>query len=183
MSVLVAAHTLGEISAWRLSNLQMQKVLYIAHMLHLGRTATPLFPERFEAWEWGPVVPTLYRHNKAFKSAPIQPFASGSYQAGSTQFLAVEDAYALTRLMTPGQLISCLHKPGGAWEKHYDASGSSVIQNSDIVDEFGKFVWPSNDAVAWAERMAEEVAARPSRYLDDSNERAFRSRVLEARIH
>ena len=183
MSVLVAAHTLGELSAWQLTNLHMQKVLYVGHMLHLGRTGTPLFVERFEAWEYGPVVPQLYRYAKAYKSGPIPPFHGKSFEAGSAQYRAVEDAYALTRLMTPGQLIQCLHKPGGAWEKHYEPGGGGTIQNSDIIEEFGKFVWPSDDAVAWAERMAEQIAAAPSQYLDSSHERAFRERVLAARLH
>jgi uncharacterized phage-associated protein len=184
MTVFIAARTLGEISEWRVSNLQMQKALYVAHMLHLGRTAQPLFAEHFEAWDFGPVVPQLYQKLKGRKREPVLPFPSLAFTPESTQYCAIADAFALTRMMSPGQLITCLHRPGGAWEKHYSTGITNCrIMNSDIVDEFGKFVWPSDEAVAWAEQMADEVAAHPSPYLSSADERAFGSRVLSARCH
>jgi uncharacterized phage-associated protein len=184
MSVLIAARTLGDISGWKLTNLEMQKVLYVAQMLHLGRTGEPLFREHFEAWEYGPVVPRLYRYNKGHGRKPIPEVRADSFAMGTPQSLAIADALAMVGHMTPGQLIEYTHRQGGAWEQHFKAGESSeIIPNSAILEEFQKHMRPSDDAIAWAEQVADQVAARPSRYLDSANERAFRTRVFEARLH
>ena len=60
-SVLTVAKRLGEQSDWSLSNLAMQKLSYIAHMVHLASfDGEPLVFGNFEAWDLGPVHPQLY---------------------------------------------------------------------------------------------------------------------------
>ena len=56
ISVLEAAKHIGARSHWSLSNLKMQKLLYIAHMFHLGIYNKPLVCEFFEAWDYGPGI-------------------------------------------------------------------------------------------------------------------------------
>ena len=43
-----------------ISNLKLQKLLYYAQAWHLAIFDRRLFPERFQAWAHGPVIPTLY---------------------------------------------------------------------------------------------------------------------------
>lgn len=184
MSVIEAARTLGEVSAWRLTNAGMQKVLYVAHMLHLGRTGEPLFDDQFEAWDFGPVVPRLYQHNKPYKRSPIPAFDyCKPFEQCTSQWLAVADAYAFTKHLTAGQLISHTHRVGGAWEKHYNPGEMGcAIPNSDILSEFHDSMYPSDEAVAWAEQVARELEESPSEYLDGADEQAFRNRVFAARL-
>src|SRR5204863_6873805 len=40
--------------------LQLIKLVYIAHGWHLGLTGQPLINEPPEAWQYGPVIPSLY---------------------------------------------------------------------------------------------------------------------------
>ena len=50
-----------------MSNLRLQKVLYIAHMYHLGLCeGEPLINDGFQAWDYGPVDSELYHHAKGF---------------------------------------------------------------------------------------------------------------------
>jgi len=60
------AHERGE----TVNNLKLQRLLYYAQAWHLGMFGTPLFPEKFEAWMTGPVIPALYWH---FKPSGIRP--------------------------------------------------------------------------------------------------------------
>lgn len=48
-----------------LCNMRLQKLVYYAQAWHLAATGRPLFADRIEAWEHGPVVRSLY---KQFKS-------------------------------------------------------------------------------------------------------------------
>jgi uncharacterized phage-associated protein len=53
----------GEVSAMKL-----QKLIYYAQAWSLVWEEEPLFPEDFQAWANGPVIPTLYaRHRGMFK--------------------------------------------------------------------------------------------------------------------
>lgn len=54
-----------------ISNLKLQKLVYYAQGFHLALNGTPLFPERIEAWEHGPVVPELYREYKRYGGGNI----------------------------------------------------------------------------------------------------------------
>lgn len=49
-----------------ISNLKLQKLVYYAQAYHLAMYGEPLFGERVEAWEHGPVVPELYREYKIY---------------------------------------------------------------------------------------------------------------------
>lgn len=49
-----------------ITNLKLQKLVYYAQGVSLGLTGQPLFEEKIEAWEHGPVVPELYQRFKDF---------------------------------------------------------------------------------------------------------------------
>ena len=72
ISVSAAAKRLCERSGWSLTNLKLQKLLYISHMFHLGKTGEPLVNGHFEAWDYGPVSPFLYHKVKVFGSSPVE---------------------------------------------------------------------------------------------------------------
>lgn len=42
------------------SNLKLQKLLYFSWLEYYKRTGRPLFDEEFQAWKYGPVVPSVY---------------------------------------------------------------------------------------------------------------------------
>ena len=54
-----------------ISNLKLQKLLYYAQAWHLAIYDTRLFPERFQAWVHGPVIPEIYHRYKEFGPRPI----------------------------------------------------------------------------------------------------------------
>lgn len=59
-----------------ITNLKLQKLLYYAQGFHLALFEKPLFTEKIEAWQYGPVVPNVYQiYNKKYESNPIaQPY-------------------------------------------------------------------------------------------------------------
>jgi len=54
--LIALAHQRGE----SLNNLKLQKLLYYAQAWHLALHDEPLFPEKFQAWATGPVIPVIY---------------------------------------------------------------------------------------------------------------------------
>ena len=58
---------------YNLSNLKLQKILYFIQAYYVSKTDNkePCFSERIEAWDFGPVVPLVYREYKQFGSTNI----------------------------------------------------------------------------------------------------------------
>jgi len=54
-----------------LSNLKLQKLVYYAQGFQLALTGSPLFLDEIQAWEHGPVVPSLYRTFKQSGSGAV----------------------------------------------------------------------------------------------------------------
>ena len=56
--------------------LKLQKLLYFMHADYLVRTGSPLVKETFEAWSYGPVIPSVYEQFKEFSRQKITSRAS-----------------------------------------------------------------------------------------------------------
>src|ERR1700680_3484243 len=56
--------------------LKMQKLVYFAHGWHLALTGRPLLSEPIQAWEYGPVIPTIYKEFSELVSDAIHYPAS-----------------------------------------------------------------------------------------------------------
>ncbi len=66
-SVLGVASDHGE----QLTPMKLQKLVYYSHGWHLGLDQGPLCDEEVEAWQWGPVFPSLYHAVKHWGNLPI----------------------------------------------------------------------------------------------------------------
>ena len=64
---LLSLDTEGDLT----SNLKLQKLLYYAQGISLALRDAPLFEERIEAWEHGPVCPPVYGEYKTHGSNAI----------------------------------------------------------------------------------------------------------------
>ena len=76
VSSITAGRYACKMSGWTITNLKLQKILYIAHMVYVGRTdGTVLIDEMFEAWDFGPVLPNLYHRVKILVTARSGTFS------------------------------------------------------------------------------------------------------------
>lgn len=132
-----AAKFVCERGEWRVTNLSLQKILYIAHMVHMGRTNTRLIRAPFEAWAYGPVIPSLYRKVKAFGDKPILDIFSSAEAIVGAEADTLAEACEHLLKKKPGELVAITHWPGGAWAKNYNSKiRGIVIPDSDILDEY-----------------------------------------------
>ena len=54
-----------------ITQLKLNKLLYYAQGVYLAKKGKPLFADPIEAWEYGPVVPSIYQKYKVCGSNPI----------------------------------------------------------------------------------------------------------------
>lgn len=99
-----------------LSIMSLLKLAYISHGWHLEMQGKPLFLNRIEAWQHGPVIPDVYRTLRTQGVAQSQ-IASGfppPTDPSDTDFL--EQIYKIYGHMSPFKLSELTHVSGGPWE-------------------------------------------------------------------
>lgn len=138
---LQAAKNICELGHWKVSNLSLQKILYFCHMVYMGRNEGKfLLDESFEAWMYGPVLPSLYHTLKIFGSKHITNSFSGVediLEDDTRSFLAEVGGALLKR--DPWDLVTLTHTKEGAWAKNYEPYCQREISNKDILEEYKVF--------------------------------------------
>lgn len=134
------------------TNLALQKLLYFAHGLFLINHKRPLVSGYFEAWEHGPVHPTVYQ---AFKEAGGRPI---TFRATSQNILTghshtiplpveipvrllIQHILGSFGRLSPGRLVDISHAKAAPWDFIVNKSRTSVafglrIPDNVIVDRF-----------------------------------------------
>ena len=149
-----------------LTQMKLHKLLYYAHGWHLGFKGKPLFDDKIEAWEYGPVVPSIYRQFRDFGSRPIDELAGELSSSGGTRLRVQvsrvdpsdEEAQIILKRVwevygsrTAAQLSHMTHAQGAPWSetmaKHRGAT-NAVIPNKKIKSYFAKRVGDSRAATA-----------------------------------
>jgi uncharacterized phage-associated protein len=124
---------------WAVSNLQLQKLLYIAQMCYLGVRGERLADVGFEAWDYGPVVPQIYSRVRMFGSRPIKDvfFSALPFAEDSDRKQVLMDVCRDLLPLRPGQLVEITHWKDGAWAKTYVPGAKGYrIPDSAILDEY-----------------------------------------------
>ena len=138
ISALSAATTACETANWRLSNLELQKLLYLSQRTFIGRNhGTPLLEETFEAWDYGPVVPELYRIVRFYGASRIEALPPVHRILNRREHTVIREVVEHFAGRTPGQLVELTHRPEGAWDRNFRPGRRHIrIPNQDILDEY-----------------------------------------------
>ena len=145
-----AAQRICEIGDWKVTNLRIQKVLYYAHMIYLGENdRKPLIDESFEAWKYGPVIPSLFWMISDSKENPPSQNVFRSVKHiddNSPEAKQIRGACELTSEISTWNLVKSTHQEGGAWKITQDHkktnffSPRKIISNDEIFNEFQRLI-------------------------------------------
>lgn len=129
-----------ECGNWTVTNLQLQKILYMAQMAYMGENdGDRLADAEFEAWDYGPVEPTLYRKVRMFGARPIQDvfYHARRFKDEDQRRQVLDDVCKALLPLRPAQLVDMTHWDGGAWAKHYVPGLRGLkIPDADIASEY-----------------------------------------------
>jgi uncharacterized phage-associated protein len=127
-------------------HVKLQKLMYFAHGMHLLETGEPLVSGHFEAWQYGPVHPAVYR---AFKGAGARPIEFRGQRedilSGTVEVVPpTADPFArhalMRVLMSLGRmrdfdLVELSHAPGGPWRIVVDEMEGGLALGARIGDD------------------------------------------------
>ena len=133
----------------KLSPLKLQKLVYIAHGWHLAIHDEPLVQDEFaEAWQYGPVFPSVYHEFKEFGKSAVTGKASDFRLESDYDFelyepsVPVDDEDAQDLLKKVWEiygkysglaLSDVTHQPDTPWHVIWNKSGGR--RNADIPNE------------------------------------------------
>ena len=132
---------------WSATNLEIQKLLYIAQVFSLGLRDKPLFKDTIEAWRYGPVVRSVYDRFKMYGSMhiPERSFDDISgHKCSDEEYEFVSGIAEATKDLHDWQLVGLTHRDGTAWKKRYTPFMSNEISETDMRDEF-ESIWKKNN--------------------------------------
>lgn len=129
----------------RITNLALQKLLYFAHGIYLTKEKCPLVSGYFEAWQYGPVHPAVYRAFKSSGSGPISTRAVAKDPlTGETRELSkptdmvvidlVSDVTKSYGHLSPGRLVDLSHAKDSPWSAVVDKARTEVAFGMRIPD-------------------------------------------------
>lgn len=106
------------------SNLRLQKLLYFIQAQFLVTNHNPCFADKIMAWDFGPVVPPVYREYRVFGSNTIpNPPAQGTYGISAQDCMLINGILDKCSRYSTTELVSITHnqKPWmDAYRKGYD---------------------------------------------------------------
>ncbi len=110
-----------------LTNMKINKLLYYAQGHYLNKFGKPLFDDKIEAWDHGPVVPAVYRAYKGYGDSPIK-----DYDQNSISQITPEEEDILFNVArkygkyTASTLRNKTHAVGSPWDQVYRPNQSNI---------------------------------------------------------
>lgn len=169
-----AARYLCEKSGWSLSNLKLQKLLYLAQVEHASQNnGERLIAEPFQAWDYGPVVPRLYQKLKMFGAGPVENvfYSAKSIRSESPSDRSLANTWDQFGDADPGKLIEVSHWERGGWAARYQPGIKDEIRHADIVTE-------AENRERFADDWKRVVATRLEYELERAFKRADNSKFI-----
>lgn len=113
-----------------ITNLKLQKVLYLAQAFYLSKFDRPLFSDQIGAWTYGPVIPSVYHQYKDHGNSPIIEEEDKSKLSDEDKIIlngvwGSFGGYSASKLVD----ITHLHDP---WREAF-ASKSKTISNDSLI--------------------------------------------------
>jgi uncharacterized phage-associated protein len=136
----------------QLTQMQLQKLTYVAHGWNLAVNKQPLVTDELQAWDYGPVFPELYNHAKYFGSSTIpRPLRKSdsdrfafflekdksseeySSSVNSAEKEVIQLVWKRYGNYSAFKLSDMTHQPGTPWFQAYFGQGKNAPIPNEIV--------------------------------------------------
>lgn len=130
----------------KITPLQVIKLTYIAHGWHLALTDQPLLNEPPEAWQYGPVIPSLYHALKKYGNGAVTETLTeycfvpekgivaekipSPPDPNTRQFL--DSVWRAYNRFSGSQLSTMTHQPKTPWHQTWEEKGAKYTKGVDI---------------------------------------------------
>jgi len=155
-SVAIANEFLRKPGGESLTQMQLQKLVYIAHGWKLGLLGQPLTTDEPQAWAYGPVYPDLYDHTKFFgrgaigreitpdddeavrfftdaRRRNVRPYRA---ELDANERQIIDQVWRRYGKLSGARLSTLTHQPNTPWSDTYDGARNRVIPQDEIRNHY-----------------------------------------------
>jgi len=129
----------------QLTNMQLQKLVFLAQGYSLALFEVPLHSHNTHAWQWGPVIPKLYKplqkYGSDYVTGPLLP--SDEIRQNSNDAEIIKAVWKSYGHYSGGQMSALTHKSGTPWSDTWEKERFAVIDNGLIANYYKKLVKPA----------------------------------------
>lgn len=124
-----------------LTNLQLQKLVYVCHGMSLSKFGRPLIIEDVHAWKYGPVIPSVYFRFKHAGQEPVTDELEPT-DLDEKSFSLIAAVMEKFGDLTGWQLVHLTHRDGSPWhtatqQKRCTIDDAAIKQHYDAMLETG----------------------------------------------
>lgn len=121
-----------------LTNMQLQKLVFLAQGYSLAIYDQPLYFHNTHAWQWGPVIPKLYKSLQKYGSNIVTDFlqTEDQIQPDSDEADLIKGVFDSYGHYTGGQLSALTHRPNTPWSETWARKQFAVIDNDLIANYY-----------------------------------------------
>jgi uncharacterized phage-associated protein len=122
------------------SPMKLQKLLYFVASEYAKTAKKPLFNEQFQAWDYGPVVRSVYDEFRPFGGGPIRGYAKDA--AGKSKMIneakdeqlreSIDRVWEHAKDLSAVRLSRITHNQGSAWFDTFQRQRSGLISNEAL---------------------------------------------------
>jgi uncharacterized phage-associated protein len=143
----------SEEGEYDLTPMKLQKLIYFCQGFHLAFFESPLFDEDIQAWEHGPVCPSLYYRLRKFESNPVILIDADEVSLPDREKHLIDDVYRLYGQYTASKLRNMTHNEG-PWK---ESRQNTVISKESLKRYFDSVITPQKPVPPLTEAETEEV--------------------------
>lgn len=127
-----------------LTPMKLLKLVYFCYGWYLTLHGKHLFSEKVEAWQYGPVIPSIYHEFKRFRDQPISNFAVECFLETGDIFYPIVDekddetfkvldvVWDIYKNKSGIELSAITHEQDSPWCHAY-AQGKNTPMNDDLI--------------------------------------------------
>lgn len=144
IAVANAFLTLAQRENKSLTNMKLQKLVYIAQGFSLAMLGKPLFRNPIHAFQYGPVIPFLYEELKRYGSGPILHLIATSEEdhgidvddPSCVEAAIIRGVWQRYGALSAVQLSNITHQPETPWSKVWNKKNYEVIPTGLIKNHY-----------------------------------------------
>lgn len=117
-----------------ISNLQLQKILFLCQCDYFKNKDTMLISDDFEAWQYGPVVPDVYREYSLWGGMRINSQYDGKIEICEEDARLIDPVIESKRRLYPWDLVEITHRDDSPWAITYgNGEGNGRIIQKELI--------------------------------------------------
>jgi uncharacterized phage-associated protein len=137
--IYTTANSILEKTNYSISNLRLNRLLYYVYGVYLATQNQRPWSEQTEAWNYGPIFPSIYKKFKIYGSKRIKyPILGVDFNNDIDGI--IDEVLKTFNHLTDTELIARTHNDKSPWNQYYEPKKQHIIPDRVISEYFKAYI-------------------------------------------